>query len=180
MIERFRGKREVLIDSLKEQKLVRGDATLATRIADVGELVEVKPGVPIMSEGDTGCDVYPILWTDGVFVASRYPVESLEQELDDSDFGIAIASPDDIVESRGKSVATARDNVVFEIGLFIGRLGRKRSLLLEPHGEAVKLPSDLSGITTIAYKPAPARDLAAGIGPAVNKMRDIINELGPK
>ena len=74
-------------------------------------------------------DPYTVtVWTDGVFVASRYPVESLEKELDESDFGIAIASPDDTVESRGKSVATARDNVVFEIGLFIGRLGRTRSL----------------------------------------------------
>ena len=61
MIERFRGKRDVLIDALKEQKLVRGDASLAARIADMGELVEIKPGAAIMSEGDSGCDVYLIL-----------------------------------------------------------------------------------------------------------------------
>jgi len=60
----------------------------------------------------------------------------------------------------------------------MGRLGRHRSLLLEPRGEAVKLPSDLSGITTIPYKYDP-KDLSAVLGPACNRIRDVINELGP-
>jgi predicted nucleotide-binding protein len=119
------------------------------------------------------------VWTDGVFRASWYPVESLEQQLDNSDFAIAIASPDDVVESRGKSATTARDNVVFELGLFIGRLGRKRAFLLEPRGEEVKLPSDLTGITTIPYRPASDKETPAVLGPACNKMREIILDLGP-
>lgn len=119
------------------------------------------------------------VWTDGVFRASWYPIESLEQQLDSSDFAIAIASPDDLVESRGKSSATARDNVVFELGLFIGRLGRKRSFLLEPRGEEVKLPSDLTGITTIAYRPASGAEIGPALGPACNRMREIIRDLGP-
>jgi len=51
-------------------------------------------------------------------------------------------------------------------------------LLLEPRGEEVKLPSDLSGITTIPYKYDP-KNLAAALGPACNRIRDVINELGP-
>ncbi|HEU0078521.1 MAG TPA: TIR domain-containing protein, partial [Longimicrobiaceae bacterium] len=119
------------------------------------------------------------VWTDGVFRASHYPVESLEAQLDESDFAIAIAEPDDLVESRGSSARTPRDNVIFELGLFIGRLGRKRSFLLEPRGDEVKLPSDLTGITTIPYRSAVGRDLSAAIAPACNQMRDIINDLGP-
>jgi CRP/FNR family cyclic AMP-dependent transcriptional regulator len=119
------------------------------------------------------------VWTDGVFRASWYPVESLEQQLDASDFAIAIASPDDHVESRGTLAATARDNVIFELGLFIGRLGRKRSFLLEPRGEEVKLPSDLTGITTIPYRPMLGLDIGPSLGPACNKMREIIRDLGP-
>ncbi len=99
------------------------------------------------------------VWTDGVFRASWYPVESLEQQLDSSDFAIAIASPDDVVESRGRSAVTARDNVIFELGLFIGRIGRKRSFLLEPRGDEAKLPSDLTGITTIPYRPATGQNI---------------------
>ena len=67
-----------------------------------------------------------VIWTDGVFRASQYSIESLEKELDQSYFAIAIAQPDDITESRTKSVPTPRDNVIFELGFFMGRLGRQR------------------------------------------------------
>jgi predicted nucleotide-binding protein len=120
-----------------------------------------------------------VIWTDGVFRASHYAIESLERELDQSDFAIAIAQPDDSVRSRGKNKRSPRDNVIFELGLFIGRLGRHRSLLLEPRWEAVKLPSDLTGLTTIPYKHSTGTDLATALGPACNKIRAIINELGP-
>jgi CRP/FNR family transcriptional regulator, cyclic AMP receptor protein len=119
-----------------------------------------------------------VIWTDGVFRASQYPVESLERELDQSDFAIAIAQPDDLTESREQTKPTPRDNVIFELGFFMGRLGRHRSLLLEPRGEEVKLPSDLTGIAAIAYKYDP-KHLAAAMGPACNRIRDIINDLGP-
>jgi len=119
-----------------------------------------------------------IVWTDGVFRASWYPIESLERELDQSDFAIAIAEPDDMTQSRGKTAQTPRDNVICELGLFIGRIGRHRSFLVEPRGEETKLPSDLSGITSISYK-YDKKDLAAALGPACNRIRDIIKELGP-
>jgi CRP/FNR family cyclic AMP-dependent transcriptional regulator len=119
-----------------------------------------------------------VIWTDGVFRASQYPVESLERELDQSDFAIAIAQPDDQTESREQTKPTPRDNVIFELGFFMGRIGRHRSLLLEPRGEEVKLPSDLTGITAIAYKNDPS-NVAAAMGPACNRVRDIINDLGP-
>jgi hypothetical protein len=109
-----------------------------------------------------------------VFRASQYPVESLERELDQSDFAIAIAQPDDQTESREQTKPTPRDNVIFELGFFMGRIGRHRSLLLEPRGEEVKLPSDLTGITAIAYKNDPS-NVADAMGPACNRVRDIIN-----
>lgn len=124
-------------------------------------------------------DFHVSLWTNDVFKASSYPIESLEAELDASDFAIAIAQPDDLVTTRGKEAATPRDNVIFELGFFMGRLGRQRALLLEPRGEAVKLPTDLSGITTITYKYTSGKDLASSISPACNKLRDIFNDLGP-
>ncbi|MDG7001889.1 MAG: nucleotide-binding protein, partial [Nitrososphaerota archaeon] len=112
------------------------------------------------------------------FRASWYPVESLERQLDQSDFAIAIAQPDDITQSRGASTPSPRDNVIFELGLFIGRIGRLRSFLIEPRGEEIKLPSDLSGITALPYKYDPT-DIAAAMGPACNRIRAIIRELGP-
>jgi predicted nucleotide-binding protein len=119
-----------------------------------------------------------VVWTDGVFRASQYPVESLEQQLDQSDFAIAIAQPDDLSEVRDQVRPTPRDNVIFELGFFMGRLGRHRSLLLEPRGEEVKLPSDLTGITAVGYRYDP-KNVAAAMGPACNRLRDVITELGP-
>ena len=123
-------------------------------------------------------DFLVTVWTDGVFRASWYPVESLEAQIDQSDFAIAIVQPDDITIKRGVEVATARDNVIFELGLFIGRLGRKRSFLVEPRGEEVELPSDIKGITTLSYK-YDLKALPEALAPACNKMRLIIRDLGP-
>ncbi|WP_348270046.1 nucleotide-binding protein [Edaphobacter paludis] len=123
-------------------------------------------------------DFTVVVWTDGVFRASWYPIESLERQLDQSDFAIAVAQPDDVTHSRGQAAPTTRDNVIFELGMFIGRIGRLRSFLIEPRGEEVKLPSDLSGITALAYRYDP-ENLAAAMGPACNRIRAIVRELGP-
>jgi predicted nucleotide-binding protein len=119
------------------------------------------------------------VWTDGVFRASQYSVESLVHQLDVSDFAIAIAQADDLVLTRDSVRLAPRDNVLFELGLFIGRLGRHRSFLLEPLKDGVQLPSDLSGITTISYKAGRENELLSLLGPACNQLRRIFNEIGP-
>lgn len=118
------------------------------------------------------------VWTDGVFRASHYAIESLERALDQSDVAIAVAQPDDITESRGQLRATPRDNVIFELGFFMGRLGRHRALLVEPRDEEISLPSDLVGINTITYR-YDSTDLTRSLAAACNKLRGIIRELGP-
>lgn len=123
--------------------------------------------------------VFVKIWTDGVFRASKYPIESLEDQLDESDFAIAIAQPDDSVTTpRGVTKETPRDNVIFELGLFVGRLGRLRSILLEPRGEEVHLPSDLSGLTTIGYRTD--RDSSSNVSVACSRLREVFKELGPR
>lgn len=124
------------------------------------------------------------VWTDGVFRASSFPLASLEAAVDQSDFAIAIVQPDDVVTVRDKQMVVPRDNVIFELGLFIGRLGIRRSFLVEPRAQGTKLPSDLIGVTTIGYHLAQdsltsRQALASALAPACNEMRDIINELGP-
>lgn len=114
-----------------------------------------------------------------MFRVANYTLTDLEAEIDDSDFAVAIAHADDLTESRGKDWPSPRDNVVFELGLFMGRLGRQRAILMEPREEKVKLPSDLSGITTIPYRFESGRDAASLISPACDKLRQHILELGP-
>jgi predicted nucleotide-binding protein len=118
------------------------------------------------------------VWTDGVFKVANYTLQCLEDEIDQSDFAIAIAHSDDQVESRQSQWPQPRDNVIFELGLFMGRLGRARAILMEPRDEKVKLPSDLAGVTTIPYRFEPGEDAAAMLAPACNKLRTHILDLG--
>lgn len=119
------------------------------------------------------------VWTEGTFRAANYTLEDLERKVDDSDFAVAIAHADDVTESRDKQWPTPRDNVIFELGLFMGRLGRRRAILMEPREEKLKLPSDLAGISTITYKFEKGKDTAALMAPACNQLRELIETLGP-
>lgn len=119
------------------------------------------------------------LWTDDVFKVANYTLQDIEAQIDDSDFAVAIAHADDLTESRGKPWPSPRDNVVFELGMFMGKLGRQRAILMEPRDEKVKLPSDMSGITTIPYRYQGSQDAAALMAPACDKLREHILKLGP-
>lgn len=140
---------------------------------------EALPVARIVQSSFNNDPFVPVVWTDGVFKIANYTLQDLENEVDNSDFAIAIAHADDFTESRGKDWPSPRDNVIFELGLFMGRLGRSRAVLMEPREERVKLPSDLSGVTTIAYRYEKGADAAALLAPACNVLRDHINSLGP-
>jgi CRP/FNR family transcriptional regulator, cyclic AMP receptor protein len=120
-----------------------------------------------------------VVWTDGVFRATNYTLQTLEDEVDNSDFAVAVAHADDITKSKGKKWPAPRDNVIFELGLFMGRLGKARAILMEPRDVGVKLPSDMAGVTTIPYRYAKGPDAAALMGPACNSLREHIMQLGP-
>lgn len=121
----------------------------------------------------------PILWTDGVFRVASYTMQALLDAVDDSDFAVAIAHGDDTASIRGKDWPVPRDNVVFELGLFMGHLGKDRAILMEPRDDGVKLPSDMTGITTIPYRYEAGRDAVALMAPACNALREHILRLGP-
>lgn len=121
----------------------------------------------------------PVLWTDGVFRVASYPMQSLIDEVTDSDFAIAIAHGDDTSSIRSKEWPVPRDNVIFELGLFMGHLGKDRAILMEPRDDGVKLPSDMTGITTIPYRYQVGRDGVAMMAPACNVLREHILRLGP-
>lgn len=123
-------------------------------------------------------DVFSTVWNEGVFFAGGYSLEALEKAVSESDFAIAIAQPDDIVETRGSRQPTLRDNVLFELGLFMGRLGRHRALLLHPKTDKLKLPSDLQGLTLLRYVPGTATELPALLKPACDEIRGIVKSLG--
>jgi len=123
-------------------------------------------------------NVFSTVWDQGVFFAGGYPLEALEQKVSESDFAVAIAEPDDIVDSRGMRSPTLRDNVLFELGLFMGKLTRHRSILVHPRVTDLKLPSDLQGLTLISYISDESIPLETRLAPACDQIRAIVKRLG--
>jgi predicted nucleotide-binding protein len=120
-----------------------------------------------------------VLWSDEIFQAGSYPLEALEGQVNEADFGIGIAHPDDVVHSRGHSAAAPRDNVIFELGYFMSRLGRPRTLLLLPHCDDMKMPSDFKGMTPLCYKPpGPGDNPATVLGPTIYRIKQRLRDLG--
>ena len=120
------------------------------------------------------------LWSDDeIFAPGGYPIEALDHQVNMADFGIALAEPDDVVLSRDRKSLTPRDNVIFELGFFMSRLGRARTILLVPSSEEIKLPSDFKGLTPITYKrPTETSDIARTMGPTIDRIIAHIGRLG--
>jgi len=97
-------------------------------------------------------DLETKLWTQDIFEPSTFSLKSLQEALMSSDFGIFIFSPDDLVEIRDEKFQVARDNVIFELGLFMGKLGYENCFIIKPrYLKNFHLPSDLFGFNLIDY-----------------------------
>jgi hypothetical protein len=125
-------------------------------------------------------DAEVTVWDQGIFALSKTALASLIDALAESDFGLFILAPDDISAIRDVSRQTVRDNVIFELGLFIGKLGSERCFMIVPRGlDDLHLPSDLLGITPATFDPdREDENLNAALGPACNRIRRTIGKLG--
>ena len=127
------------------------------------------------------CDPIEVtVWTDGVFTASTFPIESLERVLRSVDFAALVLSPDDTVVSRGAMTHAPRDNIIFELGLFMGALGHSRTFLIYPRGIDIKIPTDLTGITPLIYSPETESGAPKEMAAVCNQMRTSILTAGPR
>ncbi|MCV2366736.1 nucleotide-binding protein [Roseateles oligotrophus] len=115
------------------------------------------------------------VWNQGLFELSSGTLEQLDRSVQEFDFAVLVLSTDDFVLSKGGEAQAPRDNVIFELGLFMGRLGRNRTFVVRSEQANFKLPSDLAGITLATYDPQrAAANLAAALGPACNEIRKSI------
>lgn len=145
----------------------------------IGSSVE---GLPVAYSAQEGLehDMEVTVWSQSVFDPSRFAMDELQSEMDQSDFALFAFEPDDVTRIRGEEFRTARDNVILELGLFIGRLGRERTFILLPReSEPIHLPTDLLGITPLTYEPNRTdENLVAALGPACQRIRKVMSRLG--
>lgn len=76
-------------------------------------------------------------------------------DYSDVSFAIVLLSPDDVAypkdQSPKEAKLRARQNVIFELGFFIGKLGRNRVLVLYQEEKNFEMPSDYSGVLYTPY-----------------------------
>jgi predicted nucleotide-binding protein len=77
-------------------------------------------------------EVESTVWHQGVFGLSGGTLETLVDALDDYDFATLVLTADDLIEKRDLTGRAPRDNVLFELGLFMGALGRRRTFIVAP------------------------------------------------
>ncbi|QQZ11241.1 TIR domain-containing protein [Heyndrickxia vini] len=129
-------------------------------------------------------DVNP--WYAGVFTPGNYTMEDLENQLNRNDFAIFICSPDDIINIRGTTYLITRDNTLFEMGLFWGRLKRGRVFYLIPNTVPKKredintqnyhLLTDLIGVNPLTYQ-ALSKNYDSAVSVSCHHIINKINEL---
>lgn len=106
---------------------------------------------------------------------SRTIIEKLEDHSD-VDFAVILLTPDDVGAAKtdeAKLRPRARQNVILELGYFVGKLGRDRVCALRADG--VELPSDVLGVQYIELRTGWELELgrelrAAGLDIDMNKL----------
>lgn len=91
------------------------------------------------------------LWKNGTFKLSSSAIDDLVEKSSFVDFALFIFTPDDISTIRSRTEHIVRDNVIFEMGLFVGAIGKSRSFILKPRDVEMHLPTDLLGVTPADY-----------------------------
>lgn len=120
------------------------------------------------------------LWTQGVFQMSQTTIEDLVRASQESDYAVLFLTPDDMTSTRGRRKASPRDNVVFELGLFMGALGRDRTFIIMPKGANLKLPTDLLGVTHTPYARGGPASRGQRLRPVAQLLWRRINQLGSR
>ncbi len=118
------------------------------------------------------------LWKNA-FELSGNTIDSLISIAEKVDFATFILAPDDVTNIRESEHLVPRDNVIFELGLFIGTIGKKRCFIVKPRDIDIHLPTDLLGITTTDFENNRSDDdLNSALNYPCSLMKNSIQKLG--
>ena len=104
--------------------------------------------------------------------AGRTIIEKLEDYAIQSTLVFVLLTPDDHApppDASNDKKRRARQNVIFEMGLFFGTLGRASGRVILLHKGPIELPSDISGIVYI--------DITHGVESAGEQIRKEVNHV---
>ena len=126
-------------------------------------------------------------WTDeSLKRIGGFFLQSLLEHAPTFDFAIFVFGGHDIITSRGVIQPAARDNVIFEAGLFMAHLGAERTPVIAPRNINLKVLTDFAGLVLADYEapnfksPNYKSELARAMRGACEKIVKRIKELGPR
>jgi predicted nucleotide-binding protein len=150
-----------------------------TPILFVGSSRESLPIVQALLNGWKSAPFIVRPWTGGVFTPSQFPIDDLTKQLDACDFAALVLGPDDQISSRGVTSNAPRDNVLFELGLFMGAITRSRTLFIVPADVDVKIPTDILGLNPLRFV-SQTGTLADNVAPVCGDIATLIDRMGPR
>lgn len=118
-------------------------------------------------------------WTREFDLSATY-IESLEKASQEADFAVLVVTPDDITISRDKKKSAPRDNVVFELGLFMGCLGRERCFIVNEERSDLRLPTDLLGVHLATFRRSAGQELRDALDAQCLLIGETIAKLGAR
>ena len=99
-------------------------------------------------------DLEPLI-LDQLISSGQTIIEKLEEYTHQANFGIVLATPDDIgypKNDESKKQYRVRQNVVLELGMLLSRIGRDKVAILLSQAEDMEKPSDIDGLIYIPFK----------------------------
>ncbi len=99
-------------------------------------------------------DLEPVI-LDQLVSSGTTIIEKLEEHISDVNFGIVLATPDDVGYAKNnedKKRFRARQNVVLELGMLLAKIGRSKVAILLSQAEDMEKPSDIDGLIYIPFR----------------------------
>lgn len=92
------------------------------------------------------------VWSHGAFTPTQTILQTLLEAAESYDFAVLVFTADDERTRRDVTSRVPRDNLLFELGLFMGSLGQQRTFVVYDETGAPTLPSDLGGVVFTTFR----------------------------
>ena len=113
-------------------------------------------------------------WTEGFFRSNEIALNTFLKKLLCFDAAVVVLGADDLRESMnggGAKEWVPRDNVIFELGACMSRLGTQKVFFVVPEAPPVLLPSYFKGFYPLSYEKRADGNLSAAVGSACTAIK---------
>jgi predicted nucleotide-binding protein len=111
------------------------------------------------------------IWNQNMFDLSNTVIQSLVDTIYNFDFAIIVFTPDDILIKSGVEYSAPPGDLIFELGLFIGTLGRGRTFLVFDKDSKIHLPTGIYGVTAATFNSRQVGNISIALRPVCQRIK---------